>query len=224
MIKKFGIPNIVYKHCTRELKVQAMNSYLKSLGIKPKSVPTAIGIRADEAKRMSKTAHLDNLVYPLVNINPKDKAFVKHYWDETMPFTLGLEEHDGNCIGCFEKSFDKIAKQLASNPRSLDFHIRMEKLYGHVGNREGKPNRVFFRRNTPAIEVSKLELKDVLAREKEREEKRMERERLMREKALRKIEREEKRMERERLMSEKALRKINPNAIKVVENKLAFSG
>src|SRR5690606_4528096 len=66
MIEKYGIPNKSYPHCNRELKLQVMDSYLLSLGIKPKEIPTALGIRMDEPKRISKS-HVDrNIHYPLV--------------------------------------------------------------------------------------------------------------------------------------------------------------
>lgn len=54
VIKKYGIPNKAYPHCTRELKLQVMQSYLKSIGINHKNILTAIGIREDETRRVSK--------------------------------------------------------------------------------------------------------------------------------------------------------------------------
>lgn len=149
MIEKYGIPNMVYKHCTRELKVRPMNSYLRSLGFKPKQVPTAIGIRKDEERRCSKDAAIDNLIYPLVDWMPTTKEEVHAFWKK-QSFTLELEEYDGNCVMCFEKSFPKLMQQLESNPNALDFHLRMEAIHAQTNNREGMPDRVFFRQKHSA--------------------------------------------------------------------------
>ena len=157
MISKYGIPNQAYPHCTRELKINAMRSYLKSIGIPHASIPTAVGIRADEARRVSKTASYEGLVYPLIEDHPMTKKDVIGWWG-TQPFDLGLEEHDGNCIGCFRKSDSKIRKQLESDPNCLDFHAEMETLYPQVGNRkEYAKDRVFFRLNRSAGDM-KIEL------------------------------------------------------------------
>lgn len=154
MIKKYGIPNLVYKHCTRELKVRAMNSYLKSLGLHPSKVLTAIGIREDEMTRCSSNADAENLFYPLVQLHHGrvDKEFILDYWRK-QPFDLQLEEHNGNCVMCFEKSFSKLIKQVEEYPEAINFHIEMERKYGHINNQPDKPNRVFFRRNISADEV-----------------------------------------------------------------------
>lgn len=155
MIEKYGIPNMVYKHCTRELKVRPMNSYLRSLGIKPNKIPTAIGIRADEAKRMAKDAHIDNLIYPLVSMEPTTKEQVHAYWN-AQPFTLGLEEHNGNCVMCFEKSFSKLLKQMEEYPEALAFHEEMERKHGQTNNKAGMPDRVFFRKKTSALDLRSM--------------------------------------------------------------------
>ncbi len=50
VIKKYGIPNSGFKHCTRELKRNPIKSYAKSIGWKKYTI--AIGYRADEPKRL----------------------------------------------------------------------------------------------------------------------------------------------------------------------------
>ncbi len=152
MIRKYGIPNKVYKHCTRELKIRPMDSYLRSLGLQPKKIPTAIGIRADESRRCANDAEQMNFVYPLVTDHPVDKQFILDWWSK-QEFDLGLEEHDGNCNMCFEKSDQKLMKQLESNPNALEFHLRMELEHGHTNNRPGMPARVFFRQKKSALDL-----------------------------------------------------------------------
>lgn len=159
MIKKYGIPNKVYPHCTRELKLKPMKSYIRSLGINPKSIPTALGIRIDEERRVSKEHEAENIIYPLIDLFPADKQDVLDFW-ANQPFDLGIDEWDGNCRGCFKKSFKKIFKQLDSNRSAIDFHIEMEHLYPQVGNKEGYPDRVFFRGNTSGLRLMEMYVED----------------------------------------------------------------
>ncbi|MCZ2397844.1 MAG: hypothetical protein LC100_15040 [Chitinophagales bacterium] len=150
VIKKYGIPNPSFLHCTRELKLAPMNSYMKSIGYPVNRIPTAIGIRCDETRRVRKDAENVNIVYPLIDMIPTDKQDVLDWWAE-QAFDLGIEEWDGNCKGCFKKSFKKIFKQLDRDKSVLDFHKKMESLYATNGtNKEEGYKRVFFRGHTSA--------------------------------------------------------------------------
>lgn len=182
VIKKYGIPNVAYPHCTRELKLAPMRAYLKSLGINHKEIKTAIGIREDEKRRVSKQQEVDNIVYPLIEDFPSDKQDVLDFWKK-QDFDLSIEEWDGNCKGCYKKSFKKLFKQLDNDSHLLDFHINMESLYGRVGNTseyvkvyykndsgdliydesneplfylQRRPDRVFFRGNTSATSLLRM--------------------------------------------------------------------
>lgn len=155
MIEKYGIPNKVYSHCTRELKLQVMESYLRSIGHNPKNIKTAIGIRSDEKRRVSKTHELKNIFYPLIDDFPSDKEDVNLFWDE-QSFTLEIDEYQGNCKMCFKKSFKKLFMQLNDDPSSIDFHKRMELLHPQTNNKEGFPDRVFFRQNTSALQLIEM--------------------------------------------------------------------
>ena len=127
-----------------------MNSYLSSLGINVKSIPTAIGIRIDETRRVRKDAENVNIIYPLIDMIPTDKQDVLDWWSE-QEFDLGIEEWDGNCRGCFKKSFKKLFKQLDGDSSALDFHKDMELKYRTNGtNREEGYKRVFFRGHVSA--------------------------------------------------------------------------
>lgn len=53
MIKRYGIPNQGFNHCTRELKESPMTKFIKSVW-KSQKYCTALGIRADEIDRVSK--------------------------------------------------------------------------------------------------------------------------------------------------------------------------
>lgn len=142
-IKKYGIPNTAFLGCTRELKLNPMFSYLRSLGVNPKTIPMAIGIRNDETRRV-KRENGRNMVYPLVDTWPCDKQDVLDWWED-QPFDLEIDEFEGNCQGCFKKSLKKHFMQIERDPSIYDFHRRMELLYRNVGPQIGE--RVFFRQN-----------------------------------------------------------------------------
>jgi hypothetical protein len=153
VIQKYGIPNVSFPYCTRELKLNPINSYLKSLGIDHKSVPTAIGIREDERRRVSSTAGKLNLIYPLVYLFPTVKHEILDFWKQ-QPFDLGIEEFEGNCRGCFKKSTAKHFMQLDKDNSAFDWHSEMESKYAFTGPQKG--SRVFFRGNTSSLQLQML--------------------------------------------------------------------
>lgn len=144
-IKKYGVPNTAFPQCTRELKVNPMQSYIRSLGISHRDIPTAIGIRADESRRVAKNADTENIIYPLIDMWPTDKQDVLDWWED-QEFDLGIDEFEGNCLGCFKKSLKKHFMQIERDPSCYEFYKRMEENYKHVGPQEG--DRVFFRNHT----------------------------------------------------------------------------
>jgi hypothetical protein len=147
MIQKYGIPNKAYPHCTRELKINPILSYLKSQGWKKGAYLRAIGIRADEPKRIRKDAKAEGIIYPLVSPFPMTKPEINEWW-AAQSFDLGLEEHQGNCTWCWKKSLRKHVKLYQESPEIFQFPAQMEEKYGLAGhNVDGNP-RVFFRSNT----------------------------------------------------------------------------
>ena len=152
-IKKYGIPNTAFPQCTRELKINPMRSYLKSIGVNHRTIPTAIGIRADEKRRVSKTAGADNITYPLIDIWPTDKQDVLDWWED-QEFDLGIDEFEGNCLGCFKKSLRKHFLQIERDPTCYEFYERMERQYRMHGPQDGE--RVFFRGNTDTVMLFKM--------------------------------------------------------------------
>jgi len=155
VVKKYGIPNPSYLHCTRELKLAPMRSYLASLGINHRDIPTAIGIRVDEMRRVKKSAEVENIIYPLVNTWPSDKQDVLDWWEE-QAFDLKIDEWDGNCKGCYKKSFKKIFKQLDADPELLEWHQKMESLYSTVGVTQKGTSRMFFRNHLLSEQVLEM--------------------------------------------------------------------
>ena len=146
MIRKYGIPNKAYPHCTRELKLNPMYSYLRSIGWEKGDYSTAIGIRSDEVRRVSKKAEADNIIYPLIDLWPTDKIDVNDFWED-QPFQLGLKEHEGNCSWCWKKSFKKHCTLIGENRKIFGFPAAMEALHGLKGHNVDGNRRVFFRGN-----------------------------------------------------------------------------
>ena len=146
VIKKYGIPNQAYPHCTRELKLAPIRSYVKHLGWSSADYKTAIGIRIDEVDRVSPDAEKHNLIYPLVSDCPMTKPEINQWWSQ-QPFRLNLKGYEGNCKWCWKKSLRKHLTLLTEHPDWYDFPDRIEQEHGLAGhNVDGTP-RVFFRNN-----------------------------------------------------------------------------
>jgi hypothetical protein len=164
MIRKYGIPNYQYIHCTRELKLNAIRSYIENeLGWERGTYHTAVGIRADEIDRMSATARANGVIYPLVRLGIT-KPHINEWWSR-QPFRLTLKGYQGNCRGCFKKSWRKIFTLIQEDAGEYDWNRRMEAEYGLVGGefskepgpgqeplREGY-RRVFYRENRSTDDV-----------------------------------------------------------------------
>lgn len=144
VIAKYGIPNQIMPHCTRETKLSPFNKYIKSIGWD--DCLTAIGIRMDEIDRMQADAKEKGLIYPLVSEFPADKATVNRFWD-AQNFDLGLSPLYGNCVFCWKKTTRKHLTIIKESPEYYDFPRRMEQKYAKVGaaaKRTGE-DQVFFR-------------------------------------------------------------------------------
>lgn len=144
VIKKYGIPCKAYPHCTRELKLQPIRSYLNSIGWKTGTHLTAVGIRADEPRRIRKDAKKAGIIYPLFDLFPTTKPEINDWWEE-QPFNLRLEEHQGNCKWCWKKSTKKLVRIAQESPEVFEFPSRMEEMYGLAGHNVDGTKRVFFR-------------------------------------------------------------------------------
>jgi len=154
VIKKYGLPNVDWLHCTRELKTNPMYDYIASLGWAWGTYKVALGIRADEPKRISKSATENNIVYPLVE-RGVEKSDVIEFWRK-MPFDLQLEEREGNCKWCFKKSDRKHIQNLHANPEWYEFPARMEQLYANQRLDLIPEPRTLFRKNRTTLDMVKL--------------------------------------------------------------------
>lgn len=153
VIKKYGIPNQAYPHCTRELKLNPIKSYIKSIGWD--DCLMAVGIRADEIDRMSYTARENGIIYPLISMRPTTKEQVIEWWSN-QGFDLQVPERLGNCVWCWKKTTRKHLTNIASEPDRYDFPERMERLYGLAGHNVDGNRRVFFRGHKSTADLREM--------------------------------------------------------------------
>lgn len=148
VIRKFGIFNISYLHCTREMKERPIRSYLRSLGLRPRDYKIAVGIRADEADRVKKRN--PQFIYPLMDrgITREDVVAGVDSW----PFKLSIPARAGNCRYCVKKSIRKLLINFGESPLDLDSLDSMEVLYGMVKQKINQP-RALFREKTSALQL-----------------------------------------------------------------------
>lgn len=148
-IAKYGIPNANYPGCTRDLKLNAIKAFARSVGWENGSYDTAVGIRADEVDRQSLRARANRIIYPLIKRGIRKPHI--NQWFAQQPFRLRLKGYQGNCRWCWKKSFRKHLTLIGETPEAYDFPRRMERLYGRVGPEFAKPetpsdhSRKFFR-------------------------------------------------------------------------------
>lgn len=147
MIKKYGIPNMSFPHCTRELKTNPLHHYIrKTLGWEKGSYYTAIGIRNDEIDRVNSDFKSLKYWYPLIEWGIK-KSDIAAFW-RTQPFMLEIPEHLGNCVWCWKKSLKKQMAVIRDAPNAHDVPCELEKRYPVTIKGENVfTGQTFFRQN-----------------------------------------------------------------------------
>jgi 3'-phosphoadenosine 5'-phosphosulfate sulfotransferase (PAPS reductase)/FAD synthetase len=128
ILKKKYLPNPVARFCTSELKVLAIDRFLKSKGIS--EYVTAIGIRADEQRRAAKM--VDKFI-PLVRAGIT-QTDVQNFWRNNT-FDLGLRFGNGitalgNCDLCFLKGQNQIMSLVSDKPDRAIWWAKMEEVVG----------------------------------------------------------------------------------------------
>lgn len=132
VIKKYGIPNKSFPHCTRELKTNPIRSFLRSIEWGSwQDYKTIIGYRKDEPKRATiEKAEKLNQWYPLSEWQIK-KSDVAYFWNR-QTFDLGIPvDADGNCNLCHKKSDIKIIYQHTNCPQDSKWNIDMQNKYSN---------------------------------------------------------------------------------------------
>jgi hypothetical protein len=149
---KYGLPNRTFRLCNREMKLNPMRSYIEDELGWGKDYDTAIGIRADEKRRVSKNMDIQRILYPLIDTWPSTKQDILDFWEE-YACDLKIPEHLGNCLTCFQKSDAKLNQVYREFPNAFQVFADFEKLYGGVGpNVEPGPRKIFrMKRDTPTL-------------------------------------------------------------------------
>jgi len=127
--KRSYLPNPVARFCTTELKVLAIDRYMKSID-KPDYV-TLVGIRADEPRRVAKMkTNKDEKLTPLAT-DGVTEAKVWQFWNQNS-FDLTLPKISGasNCDLCFLKGAGIIAGLITQKPERAIWWADMEKQIG----------------------------------------------------------------------------------------------
>ena len=119
VIKKYGLPSKLFRHCTRELKEIPIHKYVKT--IFGNDYVTALGIRADEKHRLKSDP---KKIFPLAEIGV-DEIFIRGWW-KRQSFDLGIKDYEGNCDLCFLKSTRKKLTLISENPNIVDWWNKME--------------------------------------------------------------------------------------------------
>ena len=119
-----SIPNMQFRYCTMELKIQTLKRYLKSIDVK--EYTSFNGIRYDEPRRWNKIKDNDfDVELPLVKWKT-NKQDVLNWWKQ-QDFDLQVNEPYGNCDCCFLKGKGKLAIIAKEKPELFDWWIDKEK-------------------------------------------------------------------------------------------------
>lgn len=128
-VKKYGIPSVINKWCTRELKNVPMKKFADTIfGLNNYSI--AVGIRADEIDRVSSSYKENNIFYPLVKRQFTTKIR-NRFWNK-QPIQISIPAYKGNCDLCFEKSNRKLMTIINEDPGTITWWKNIENKYSCV--------------------------------------------------------------------------------------------
>ena len=141
LIQRRGfVPNRLSRFCTVEMKGRSAKFFLMSLGWE--NWTCAIGIRADEPKRLGKPQPRERwtVYHPLAQAGVS-RGDVVAWWGR-QPFDLRLPVVNGNsslgnCDGCFLKSEASLAALAREEPERFAWWERMESLAADRGATTG---------------------------------------------------------------------------------------
>lgn len=156
-IEKHGIFCKTHPQCTSRLKEEPLLDYRRQCGWAPGTYDTAIGIRADEADRVSSRAKEKRFVYPLISEGWRKRDINEYMsrfdWDLNLP-----SDAYGNCVWCWKKSLRKLLTVAQAEPERFDFPHEMETLHGHVNRGSGSQTepRRFFRNRMSAADILEM--------------------------------------------------------------------
>ncbi len=127
VVKKYGLPNKSYPHCTRELKIEPFKKWADKV-FNANEYAMALGIRVDEPTRLKQSKTDAKKIYPLAHYHPMTKQMVLDWW-KSQPFDLQIPEHLGNCTWCYKKSDRKLYTLVEDHPEIFEFPKMLEEKY-----------------------------------------------------------------------------------------------
>ena len=147
VIKKYGIPNVAFPHCTRELKTNPLRSFAKEY-FNGEKFRIAIGIRVDEIDRLNPDRQF---YYPLIKWDV-NKPQINKFW-ANMPFRLQLKSYEGNCDLCFKKTLRKLLTVISEDRNSVNWWKESEHSFEQFsGGRIHKNPPYRFNRNNLSVD------------------------------------------------------------------------
>jgi len=120
------LPNPVARFCTSELKVLTIQRYLKDQGIKDYEM--AVGMRADEPRRVAKMRGKEDYILPLAD-NGITQQDVQEFW-QRQSFNLSIPSTLSNCTLCFLKGYGIKQSMVNEQPQLADWWIEQERKIG----------------------------------------------------------------------------------------------
>lgn len=99
----------------KEQGVNALESHLNSLF----AVPTKETLRQIKSLVVKVKFLVKHNIHYMAEYSDKDKQDVTDFWSK-MPFTLNIQEHEGNCLYCVKKDRKKVALSVRDNPEFVD--------------------------------------------------------------------------------------------------------
>lgn len=135
VVKKYGIPNHSRLHCTRELKMNPIKAFAKSVWGRSKYY-LALGIRVDEMDRINSKRKELRLIYPLAqsDMQPMTKKHINFWW-ANQSFRLNLKGYQGNCSACYKKNDNKLMQMALEDSNYFEFFSYLEEKYGNPQGR-----------------------------------------------------------------------------------------
>lgn len=146
---KKRLPSPPLRFCTKSLKVDPMERYMRSLGHDDFSC--FIGIRYDEPSRVSRIRSRTDrdMRMPLADAKITEKD-VLAFWasnDFDLPWPHD-EKFFGNCDLCFLKSINRIREVMIRKPEAAKWWIDLEEKYGQKFRFDRPPLRSIFHQVT----------------------------------------------------------------------------
>jgi len=108
------LPNMVARFCTSELKVLTIERYLKDQGIT--DWETAVGIRADEPRRVAKMRQKEGYLTPLADKGVTSNDVIEFWKSQKFDLNLPVSGFYSNCDLCFLKGYGIKQSLVNENP------------------------------------------------------------------------------------------------------------